>query len=61
MFFLVFVTYKVNSNVRMATGCVDLMFKAQCANSYDVIEIDNYVILSTLQNLHFREHSSFVY
>ena len=26
-------------------------------NSYDVIEIDNYVILSTLQNLHFRERS----
>ena len=29
--------------------------------SYDVIEIDNYVILSTLQNLHFREYSIFVY
>ena len=29
--------------------------------SYDVIEIDNYVILSVLQNLHFREYSIFVY
>ena len=29
--------------------------------SYDVIEIYNYVILSTLQNLHFREYSIFVY
>ena len=28
---LVFVTYNVNSNVGMATGCVDLIFKAQCA------------------------------
>ena len=27
-------------------------------NSYDVIEIDNYVILSTFQSLRFREHSS---
>ena len=30
-------------------------------NSYDVIEIDKYVILSTLQNFHFREYSIFVY
>ena len=30
-------------------------------NSYDVIEIDNYVILNTLQNIHFREYSIFVY
>ena len=30
-------------------------------NSYDVIEIDNYVILNTLQNFHFREYSIFVY
>ena len=30
-------------------------------NSYEVIEIDNYVILNTLQNFHFQEHSSFVY
>ena len=30
-------------------------------NSFDVIESDNYVILSTLQNLHFREYSIFVY
>ena len=29
--------------------------------SYDVIEIDNYVILSTLQNLHFGKYSIFVY
>ena len=29
--------------------------------SYDVIEIDNYVILSTLQNLHFGEYYIFVY
>ena len=29
-------------------------------NSYDVIEIDKYVILSTLQNFHFREYSIFV-
>ena len=29
--------------------------------SYDVIEIDNYVILSTLQNLYFGEYSVFVY
>ena len=26
-------------------------------NSYDVIEIDNYVIFNTLQNFHFREYS----
>ena len=25
--------------------------------SYDVIEIDNYVILNTLQNFHFQEYS----
>ena len=30
-------------------------------NSYDVIEIDNYVILNTLQNFHLREYSIFVY
>ena len=30
-------------------------------NSYDVTEIDNYVILSTLQNFHFREYSIFAY
>ena len=30
-------------------------------NSYDVIEIDKYVILNTLQNFHFREYSIFVY
>ena len=30
-------------------------------NSYDVIEIDNYVILNTLQKFHFREYSFFVY
>ena len=29
--------------------------------SYDVIEIDNYAILSTLQNIHFQEYSIFVY
>ena len=28
-------------------------------NSYVVIENDNYVILSTLQNLHFGEYSIF--
>ena len=44
----------------MATGCVDSIFKAQC-HSYDVIEIDNYVILSILQNLHFGEYDIFVY
>ena len=30
-------------------------------NSCDVIEIDNYVILNTLQNFHIREYSHFVY
>ena len=30
-------------------------------NSYDVIEIGKYVILSTLQNFNFREYSIFVY
>ena len=30
-------------------------------NSYDVIEIDNYIILSTLQNFHCREYSICVY
>ena len=30
-------------------------------NSYDVIEIDKYVILSTLQNFYFQEYSIFVY
>ena len=30
-------------------------------NSYDVFEIDNYVISSTLQTYHFREYSIFVY
>ena len=29
--------------------------------SYDVIKIDNYVILSTLQNFHLQEKSIFVY
>ena len=28
---------------------------------YDVIENDNYVILSTLQNFHFQDYSIFVY
>ena len=31
MYFLLFVTYNVNSNVRMATGCFDSRFKTQCA------------------------------
>ena len=35
--------------------------KSTIRSSYDVIEIDNYVILSSLQNLHFREYSIFVY
>ena len=30
-------------------------------NSYDVTEVDNYVILNTFQNFHFREYSIFVY
>ena len=30
-------------------------------NYYDVIEIDNDVILNTLQNFHFGEYSIFVY
>ena len=30
-------------------------------NSHGVIEIDNYVILSTLQNFHFLEYTIFVY
>ena len=30
-------------------------------SSYDVIEIDNYVTLNTLQNFHFQEDSIFVY
>ena len=30
-------------------------------NSYDVIEIGKYVILSTLQNFNFREYSIFAY
>ena len=30
-------------------------------SSYDVIEINNYVILNTSQNFHFREYSFFVY
>ena len=30
-------------------------------NSHDVIKIDNYVILNTLQNFHFQEYSIFVY
>ena len=30
-------------------------------NSYDLIEIDNYVILSTLKNFHVREYAIFVY
>ena len=29
-------------------------------NSYDVIEIYNYVILNTLENFHFKEYSIFV-
>ena len=29
-------------------------------NSYDDIEIDNYDILNTLQNIHFGEYSIFV-
>ena len=39
----------------MAT-CVDSIF-----NTYDVIEIDNYVILNTSQTFHFREYYIFVY
>ena len=31
------------------------------AETYYVIEIDNYVILNTLQNFYFQEHSIFVY
>ena len=31
LYFFLFVTYNVYSNVRMATGCVDSMFNAQCA------------------------------
>ena len=64
---LIFVTYNVHSNVRMATGRVDSIFKAQCAilmtslKLSDVIEIDNYVILNTLQNFQFREYPIFVY
>ena len=30
-------------------------------SSYDIIEIDNYVILNILQNFHFLEYSIFVY
>ena len=30
-------------------------------NSYNIIEIDNYVILNTLQNFHFQEYSIFAY
>ena len=30
-------------------------------NSYDVIEIDNYVILNTLQKLNLQEYSMLVY
>ena len=30
----------------MATGCVDSIFKTQCAIPYDIIEIENYVILN---------------
>ena len=39
--------------------CKNLMLR----DSYDVTEIDNYIILGrpTLQNLHFREYSKFVY
>ena len=42
----------------MVRDCVDSIFKAQCAIE---IEIDKYVILSSLQNYHFREYSLFVY
>ena len=45
----------------MATDCVDSIFKAHAGhNSYDVIEIDNYVILNTLQNYILREYAIFV-
>ena len=30
-------------------------------NSYDTIEIDNYLILNTMQNFYFREYFIFVY
>ena len=30
-------------------------------NSYDVIDIDNYVILNTLQKFHFLEYFIFVH
>ena len=30
-------------------------------SSYEVIEIDNYIILNTLQNFHFLEYFIFVY
>ena len=29
-------------------------------NSYDVIQVDNYVIFNTLQNFHFRENFIFL-
>ena len=38
----------------MATSCVHLT--STMRNSYDVVEIENYVILNTLQNFHFREY-----
>ena len=44
----------------MVTCYVDSIFKAH-ADSYDVIEIDNYFILNILQNILFREYSNFVY
>ena len=44
----------------MRTGCVDSILNTM-RNSYDVIEIDNTVILNTTQFFHFLEFSIFVY
>ena len=45
----------------MATGCVDSIFKAQCAIIMMSLKLTTTPFLSTLQNLHFGEHSTFVY
>ena len=44
----------------MRTGCVDSILNTM-RNSSDVIEIDNTVILNTIQIFHFLEFSIFVY
>ena len=53
--------YNVHSNVRMATDCVDSIFKAHCAILWTTLKLTTTSFLNTFQNFHFGEYSIFVY